>query len=162
MVVHHDGLLDLHLYIEVQTSVLVVFFARSDVLYNTGTAAGGTEDVPSLSTNFCGLCGCAKRYTGQRRTSLHSRGTLTVDMYENILTHDPNNHVSERSAGGLRTKRPGINCKPRGMSRYQGKITSIRRSMLSRYKIKFIALTAGKRFIMSDQKHKYVASPAYR
>jgi len=116
MVVHHDGLLDLHLYIEVQTSVLVVFFARPDVLHNTGSAAGGTEDVPSLGTGFCGLCGCAKRYNSQRQTSLYLCGMLTVDVYENILTHDPNNHVSERSARGLRTKRPDISCKPRGMS----------------------------------------------
>ena len=114
IVVHHDGLLDLHLYIEVQTSVVVVAFVSSDVLRYTAT--GGTEDIPPLSTSFCGLCGCAKRYASQRKTWFYSRKVLTVNVYENILTHDPNNHVSERSARGLRTKRPDVSCKPRRVS----------------------------------------------
>ena len=64
IVVHRDGMLDLHLHTEVRISVLIIF-TRSEILHCIATP--GTEDVPQLSASFCGLCGCAKRCTSQHQ-----------------------------------------------------------------------------------------------
>jgi len=70
IVVYHNGLLDLYLNVEVDITVIVAEFAGP----NNSTV--GVESELPVSTNLCSL----------------------VDVDEKTLTHDPNDHKSERSA----------------------------------------------------------------
>ena len=43
---------------------------------------------------------------------------LAMNVYENILAHDPNDHVPKRSTGVLRTERLDVSRLPRGVIQY--------------------------------------------
>ena len=105
MVVYHDGLLDLHLNVKIDVTVIVEDFAGPNA---TGSnTAGGAEDELPLSTNLGSLCNRTKWNTCQRQMWSYSRNVLTVNVNEKPLAHDPNNHESKRSAGGLRRMKLG-------------------------------------------------------